>query len=97
MKFDGYLFVVFLALFHITFCSKVFETKIDRLNQHHETDDGLAREKRVEQDVEEQDARALTKRNGRYALHFLIVIFYNSLLKILKKSILPPYCYCFRI
>ena len=78
MKFDGYLFVVFLALFHITFCSKVFETKIDRLNQNVETVEGLARQQRAEQDVEEQDARALTKRNGRYAsLHFLIGIFYK--------------------
>ena len=78
MKFDGYLFVVFLALFHITFCSKVFETKIDRLNPHHETDDGLAREKRIEQDVQKHDARALTERNGRYTLlYFLIEIFYN--------------------
>ena len=78
MKFDGYLFVVFLALFHITFCSKVFETKIDRLNPHHKTEDGLAREKRVEQHVQKHDARALTKRNGRYTLlYFLIEIFYN--------------------
>ena len=80
MKFSGDLFVVLLALFHITFCSKVFETKIDRLNQNVETVEG------VEQDVEEQDARALTKRNGRYtSLHFFIAIFYNSVLKILKK------------
>ena len=90
MKFSGDLFVVLLALLHITFCSKVFETKIHRLNPHRETDDGLAREKRVEQDVQKHDARALTKRNGRYTLlHFLIEIFYNSqttsVLKILKK------------
>ena len=79
MKCGGYLFVVFLALFHITFCSKVFETKIDRLNLHHETDDGLAREKRVDQDVQKHDARQLTKRIGRYALlYFLIEIFYNN-------------------
>ena len=78
MKFSGDLFVVLLALFHITFCSKVFETKIDRLNQNLEAVEGLAGEERVEQDVEEQDARALTKSNGRYTLlHFLIGIFYN--------------------
>ena len=81
MKSDGYLFVVFLVLFHITFCSKVFETKIDRLNQHHETGVGLAREKRVEQDVKKYDSRALTKRNGRYTLlYFLFEIFYNLIL-----------------
>ena len=78
MKFSGDLFVVLLALFHITLCSKVFETKIDRLNQNLETVEGLTREQKFEQDVEEQDARALTKRNGRYAsLHFLIGIFYK--------------------
>ena len=88
MKFDGYLFVVFLALFHITFCSNVFETKMDRLNHYHEEDDGLAQEKMVEQDVKKHDARALTKRNGRYTLlYFLFEIFYNSVLKILKKLI----------
>ena len=71
MNFSGDLFVVLLALLHITFCSKVFETKIDAV-------EGLAREQRVEQDVEEQDARTLTKSNGRYtSLHFLIGIFYN--------------------
>ena len=78
MKFSGDLFVVLPALFHITFCSKVFETKIDRLNQNLETVEGLARGKGVEQDVDEHDDRALTERNGRYTIfYFLIEIFHN--------------------
>ena len=84
MKFAGNLFVILLLLFHIAFCLKVLETKIDRLNRNLETVERLAREKRVEQDVEKRDARVLTKRNGRYTLlHFLIGIF--LILKILKK------------
>ena len=78
MKFDAYLFVVFFALFNVTFCSKLYEKKRDRLNPHHETGAGLARENRVEQDVQKHDARELTKRIGRYTLlYFLIGIFYN--------------------
>ena len=84
MKFASNLFVVLLSLFHIAFGLKVLETKIDRLNRNLETVERLAREKRVEQDVEKRDARVLTKRNGRYTLlHFLIGIF--LILKILKK------------